>query len=330
MRLVGINYVKWIKLCLAVPLAMVIAGALGLSFAPSAGIITLLTVFDTRQETFFTALKRVTAFGIMIALCKIIFGIAGVSVPAYAVFISLFLYICYLLRLEAAIAMNAVLATHFLSEGSVSLAMIGNESLLFLVGTGMGILVNLIMPKNLRKIREKQKQTDEAIKAILFRMSEYICREDRSGYTGTCFAPLDELLLSLKEEALIHIQNTFYENDRYFLEYMHMRTRQCESLKDIYGSIIELSGVPKQAQDISAFIQEIGESFHEMNNAEKLLARLKELTDFYKETPLPQSREEFENRAVLFYILRCLENFLQEKRDFVQTLTEAEKTRYWT
>lgn len=330
MKFLGINYVKWIKLCLAVPLAMVIAGALGLSFAPSAGIITLLTVFDTRQETFFTALKRVAAFGIMVVLCRIIFSAAGITVPAYAVFISLFLYICYLFKLEAAIAMNAVLATHFLSEESVSLAMIGNEGLLFLVGTGVGILVNLIMPRNLEKIREKQKQTDETIRAILLRMSEYLCREDRSGYTGTCFAQVEEVLASLEEEALIRMQNTLDESDRYFLKYRHMRTRQCESLKDIYGSIIELSGVPKQAYAISAFIREIGESFHEMNNAEKLLARLAELADFYKEASLPQSREEFENRAVLFYILRCLRTFLQEKREFVQALTDGEKARYWT
>ncbi|MGN1146781.1 MAG: aromatic acid exporter family protein [Lachnospiraceae bacterium] len=329
MKFLEVNYVKWIKLCLAIPLAMVIAGVCGLSFAPSAGIITLLTVFDTRQETFVVAAKRVAAFCIMTILCKIIFSIAGCNIPAYAVFICLFLYICYRLKLEEAIAMNAVLATHFLSAETVSLAMIGNESLLFVIGTGLGIAANLVMPGNLQKIREKQRATDEKMKNILTRMSDYICKEDRSDYTGGCFAQVEELLKGLEEEAVIRMRNRLNDNDVYFLKYMHMRTRQCESLKDIYGSIVELSGVPRQAYDISAFIREISDSFHEMNNVETLLAKRDELENSYKAAPLPESRSEFENRAALLHILRCLKTFLQEKRDFVTELSEEEKARYW-
>ena len=110
---------------------------------------------------------------------------------------------------------------------------------------------------------------------------------------------------------------------------MRMRARQCDSLKDIYTGIVELSGVPKQALEISAFIKEIGKSFHEMNNVERLLARQQELTDYYKTAPLPESREEFEDRATLLHILRCLKTFLLEKREFVQGLTAGERQRYW-
>lgn len=325
-----INYVKWIKLCVAVPAAMVMAKALGLSFAPSAGIITLLAVFNTKKETFQAAFKRVLAFGIMLALCKLIFGVAGCNIPAYAVFLCLFLFLCYLLRLEEAIAMNAVLATHFLSEGSVSLSMAGNEALLFVIGTGLGIAVNLIMPGNLSKIRDRQGQTDAAMKRILLRMADYLCREDKAGYTGDCFAQVEELLADLEKEAQVLVQNTLDENDRYFLKYMRMRAGQCAGLKDIYAGIVELSGVPEQAVEISDFIREIGESFHEMNNVERLLARQQELMQYYKTAPLPVSREEFEDRATLLHILRCLYLFLLEKREFVQGLTAGEKARYWT
>lgn len=329
MKILDVNYVKWIKLCLAVPLAMVIASIFGLAFAPSAGIITLLTVFDTRKETFVVAAKRVAAFCIMCILCRIVFSIA-LNIPAYAVFICLFLFICYRFRLEEAIAMNAVLATHFLSAETVSLEMIGNESLLFAIGTGLGILSNLVMPENLQKVREKQRAIDEKMKSILTRMSDYICREDKSDYTGSCFAQVEELLKGLEEEAVIRMSNRMNDNDVYFLKYMHMRTRQCESLKDIYGSIVELSGVPGQAYEISYFIREISDSFHEMNNAETLQAKRNELENSYKEAPLPESRNEFEDRATLFHILRCLKTFLQEKRDFVTELTEEERARYWT
>ena len=54
------------------------------------------------------------------------------------------------------------------------------------------------------------------------------------------------------------------------------------------------------------------------------------LADYYKTAPLPESRQEFEDRATLLHILRCLKTFLLEKREFVQGLTAGEKARYWT
>ena len=45
--------------------------------------------------------------------------------------------------------------------------------------------------------------------------------------------------------------------------------------------------------------------------------------------PLPQSRAEFENRALLYRVLYDLEDFLQLKADFAAALTEQERSRFW-
>lgn len=325
----NINFMKWIKLCISVPIAMVIAQLAGLDYAPSAGVITLLTVLDTRRETFAVAWKRVCAFCTMSILCKLNLALFGCNIPAYAIFLCLFLLVCYWFELDVGISMNAVLATHYLTSGGVTFATLYNEVLLFVIGTLLGILVNLIMPENIKKIREKQHLTDEAMKRILQRMADYLCREDKSDYTGSCFGQLEQLLAELKKESEIRILNKMSRSDRYFLKYMHMRAEQCEILKSVYTGIKELTYVPGQAYDISEFVREIGDSFHEMNNAEGLLERLELLADSYKGAALPKSREEFENRAVLFYLLRCLEAFLRKKQDFVKELTREEKERYW-
>ena len=324
-----IDFVRWIKLCVAVPVAMILAEAMGLSFSFSAGIITLLTVFGTRKETLAVAAKRILAFGIMLLLCKIIFEIAGCSIATYAVFLCVFIYVCYLLNMEIAISMNAVLATHFLSVGDVSAKMLLNESLLFIVGTGLGVLVNLIMPGNIQRVREKQKETDEKIRTILTRMSEHICKEDKTDYTGSCFAQLEDVLAGLKKEAFIRMQNTMAKEDAYFLKYMQMRNQQCEILKNIYASIKDMTYVPNEAQGISLLLKEIADSFHEMNNAVELSEHLENLWQAYKQGELPKDRDEFENRAALLQILRNLKLFLQKKQEFVKLLTEEEKQKYW-
>lgn len=324
-----VNYVKWIKLSIAVPLSMVIARAFGLNYTSSAGIITLLTVQDTKKETLEISVKRMIAFLIMTALCLVVFRTVGYHIASYAVFLCPFLFLCFRMKLDAAITMNAVLASHYLADGQMNPAAIGNEAALLLIGAGMGVAVNLVMPENIKKIRSAQENIDAAMKRILERMSIYLCREDRSDYTGECFTQVDDLLVSMEKEAKIRMQNTFTKGDTYFLSYMQMRMRQCEKLKDIYTGIMQLTSVPVQAKALSIFLKEISESFHEKNNVEHLMESLAQMRSTYKISELPGDREEFENRAVLMQITRDLESFLRMKREFVENLTEEEEQKYW-
>lgn len=48
-----------------------------------------------------------------------------------------------------------------------------------------------------------------------------------------------------------------------------------------------------------------------------------------REQPLPELREEFENRAVLFQILLELEQFLEIKKKFVEELSAEEIGKFW-
>ena len=48
-----------------------------------------------------------------------------------------------------------------------------------------------------------------------------------------------------------------------------------------------------------------------------------------KDSPLPVTREEFEDRAVLYGILMDLEYFLQLKKEFADGMTQEQVRRYW-
>jgi len=62
---------------------------------------------------------------------------------------------------------------------------------------------------------------------------------------------------------------------------------------------------------------EIGEDFRRDNTVEGLLEKRENLLAQMKSQPLPDSREEFEARAILFYILMQIKRFLELKREFV-------------
>lgn len=329
MRINRVNYFKWIKLSIAAPLSMIIAGGLGLNYATSAATITLLTVQDTKKDTLEISMKRILAFGVMTILCFVLYPLLGHNVFSYAAFLSVFLLLCYITGLEGGITMNAVLAGHYLAGDEMALSAVGNEAAILFIGAGMGMLSNLIMPENLKKIRDDQFKIDAAMKNILGRMSIHLCQEDRSTYTGECFDQVDILLKSMEKEAQIRIRNSFTKGDTYFISYMRMRMKQCEVLKSMYKSIMELSAVPVQAEAISMFLRKASDSFQETNNAEKLLLDLSEMRNAFKASELPKSRKEFENRAVLMQIAKDLEELLIIKRDFALNMTEEEKKKYW-
>lgn len=311
------NYMKWIKLIIGAFLACVIADLLGLQYYAATGIITLLTIQDTRKETFVITLKRIVIFVIMTVLSAIVFPITGFCLIGFGTILIPYLFLCLWLKMPEAIAPIAVLCTHYMGSESCSWDMIQNEFLILVIGAGIGILCNAFMPDNRKKLLKFQKQTDEKIIGILHRMSINLLKEDKSEYTGSCFAELEEVLGSLKKEAMTYMANHVTDPDDYFLQYMNMRMRQCGRLRELYGSIMRIRLVVEEARPISQFLEKIANEFSEENDVESLLLELEQLTASYKTSELPSSREEFESRAILFEMLSNIKTFLQIKREFV-------------
>lgn len=64
-------------------------------------------------------------------------------------------------------------------------------------------------------------------------------------------------------------------------------------------------------------LDRIEQCYHRDNTVKELLEELEQLMRQMKEEQLPQTREEFEARAVLFYILKQLQIFLELKRQYI-------------
>lgn len=325
----NIDPLKIIKISVGAVTAAAVSYAMGLEYAVSAGIICLLTIQDTRKETLSITLKRLIAFCGVTALCALIFGMLGFGLLQLGAVLLLFLIICGTLDMNEAVAMNSVIATHYFVSGDISIRMIGNELLLLMAGAGIGVLLNIFMPSNTRKIRRIQQETDDKIRRIIGRMAVYITAEDKSDYTGSCFEETDRLLEALRHESVKYIGNSFVSEKDYFYKYVGMRMEQCVILMRIFTDIKRLSIVTSYAEPIAVFLGEMSGQFSEINDAKGLLEDIDGLFAYYSEEALPQSREEFENRALLYHILCDLKNFVALKAEFADALDENEKKRYW-
>lgn len=311
-----VNYIKLLKYVAGSVVSILLAGILRLKFAYAAGIITLLTIQDTKKETVKITIKRLVVFAVMSLLSAGIFSLAGYTLTAFGAVLIPYLFFCLLLDMKEAIAPIAVLCTHYISVESCGMEMILNELLLLLTGAGTGVVLNLFMPDGEKRIRKYQQTVDDKIIRILERMAVYLEREDKSDYDSGCFEILENMLSDLKRESVNYMNNHFLGENDYYYNYMQMRLRQCNLLKHIYGDIVRMGMVPKQVRPLADFLREMSMEFHEDNDGTGLLSRLEGLEEYYKEEELPKTRGEFESRAILYHILKDLEMFVEIKHDF--------------
>jgi uncharacterized membrane protein YgaE (UPF0421/DUF939 family) len=333
----NINFIKIIKIAFGSSFAIIFSNLLGLSYSASAGIITLLSIQDTKKQTLQVAKRRLIACLFAFLTAYVLFQTLGFYTYVFGIFLFIFITGSYLLGIEDGIAMCSVLVTHFLIEKNMRVSFIGNEILIMLIGTITGIVLNLFMPNNTKTIKENIDLVEEKMKNILHLISENILLEsgNRVVYEEGKKILIKELndlentLLIGLSSAYEDLNNTLLSNTKYYIGYFTMRKEQVYYLTQIIEQIGLLTYTPRQAYLISDFIRKIQKQFHEHNNVIELLEELYSIKQKLKEESNPITREEFENRAILYIIFNDLECFLNLKKNFVRQLTQNDIKKYW-
>lgn len=301
------------KVVLAAVFAILFAELVRLKYAVSAGIVAILSIQPTKTETVSTALARFYAFISALVIAAICFGIFGVHLNAFFLFLAIYILVCQIFGWHAAMAVNSVLISHFVSEGAMTLPIIMNEVLIFLIGVIAGIVANLHLHKKERYIRELEQNADAQIVKILSRMSERVVNKDISDYNGECFVVLEKMIRKAKDTAEENYKNQFRKDDIFDIEYLKMREEQCQVLFEMYKSARALGSSPATAKRISDFMALMAKVYAKGNDCAMLMKLFKELDNHMKGQPLPVTRKEFEDRARLFALMRSMEEFIQIK-----------------
>ncbi len=312
-------FINTLKISLAAIFAILVAQFLHLEFAVSAGIVAILSVQPTKKETLRTALSRFLAFAVALVISGVLFNLLGFSIPVFLLYLVLFILICQWRGWISSMAMDSVLISHFISLGNTGIAEIKNEILLFIVGVGFGILVNLFLRKKTDYIEELKNQTDEKIKLVLHRMSLRILNPDFADYDGTCFNSLNQSIFTAKKQAEENFNNQFTSRDTYDKRYLSMRENQTKVLHEMFKCVREIKTVPKTASMVADFLEKVSIEYHKDNDVQTLLSELLQIREKMKTVPLPQNRAEFEDRANLFTLLERLQEFLELKSEFVKS-----------
>lgn len=319
------------KIAVGSSLSIFIAKALHLHFASSAGIITLLTIVTTKWETLKLSVIRLVSFAVSIMLAELVVRFVPVEWAAFGFYVFLIVVLYNILEWQATISVNAVIGTHLLTEMEFNLQTIGNELALVVIGISVAIVLNLFHVNNSQKqkIIENMRHTEDQLRQILGELAMYLEVREMSQNVWEDIIQSEARQHEFVDMAYEYQNNTFHSHPQYYIDYFEMRTKQLNILHNLHYEMKKLREIPQQAAIVREFILFIKDRIAEENNPLAEIEKLEQIFEHMRNEPLPQSREEFENRALLYHILMDLEEFLVFKKRFVRELSAEQKKRYW-
>lgn len=326
----SLDYIKTFKISLGCCIAFFVAEAFSLNFSTSVITITLLSILDTKKDTFLVAGKRLFSFFIATFTAVFLFPPLNYSLLSLGIYLALYQLFCQFLHLTEGFSMSTVLMLHLWKTKKISAPLLVNELSLMLIGISAGMLMNLYMPNRVEKIRKAQREIEEKMAEILFTMSRSIFQEYVSESITENLTELENLLSASLVHAQYTQKNFFLKDMSYYVAYIQMRSEQTVLLKQIHRNLPRLQESYLQTNLVSKFMRITAISMENYDNAEDLLKYLSVLRQKFRSGSLPNTRQEFESRAVLYEIVNELREMLILKRDFTQNLSPHQIEIFWT
>ncbi|HEM4226752.1 aromatic acid exporter family protein [Streptococcus suis] len=314
---------RTIKLIFATVLAVYLANVLGLSYATAAGIITILSVLDTRKSSFKMARNRLFSTLLALTIAVLTFALFGFGIWTLSIYLALYVPLAYRFNWEAGIAPSTVLVTHLLLEQDISLIFLGNELALFLIGAGLALLFNLYMPSQEKKIEAYHDQVEDLLKQILLRFKAFLLNGDGRN-EAELITQLDKTLDEALKVVYLDRHNQLFQQTNYQVHYFEMRAAQNKILRTMAGNINKCLLEGRENVILSSLFERAAQQLSRENSAKELLLDIELFHATFRERPLPQTREEFETRATLFQLLHDMEAFIRLKVDFYEIYKDQE------
>lgn len=313
-----------LKIGIGATVSMLIASLLGLQYMASAGIITILSIQSTKKESIKIAVRRIIAALIALSLGSILFIILGNKIIVFGLYVIVFVPIAKKLEVTEGIVPASVLVTHLLGETNITLSILVNEILLLTVGVGVALLVNLYMPSIETELVKDMRQIERDMQSFLEEMALVIEQKMSSINKEEKLKKIEEEIALGKRRASYNANNYLFTKPSYYEKYFKMRALQFEVIKYMLGHVEKLSSACKETYIIAELIRALAACTKGEILVETLQENVNKLREEFRQSHLPGTRVEFENRAMLYQILNDVEQFLMAKRYFKEQLTVRE------
>lgn len=307
---------KTLKMSLGFTAAAFLASLLNLDFPVSAGIITILNMLESKKESARVAWRRLYSTAAGLVLAVIVFSIFGYKTLNLGIFLLIIIPVADRLNAREGIVVNIVLASHLLTYHSISMHILLNEFALVVLGAITALVLNLHMPDKESHLIDMQTEVEKRMRALLWTMSLNIRNLCTIHDEEPSMKDLENYIKDAKRQSYIYMNNYFLTDNRYYLEYFQMRQDQLYRIMYMREHLDMVFVNQAEAMILSKFTGRLAYEYDEGNDGLTLLSRLKDIREEFRDTELPKSRIEFENRAALIQYLNDLNEFIAIKVRF--------------
>lgn len=311
----GMGY-RTIKTAVGAGLAIWIASLLDLEFATFSAIIVIMCIEKTKKKTLITMKDKLFASLLSLVIGALFFEILGYNPFVFTLFILAFVPILMRLKIQAGFVTSMVVVLHVYAVQNADLSMFLNELYIIFIGMGIAFLVNSFMPNFKQDIENYKREIERKFQVILFEFSAHL-RDPYRNWDGREIYEVEDLINQSKSVAIQDVENHLMRKQNKDYYYLEMRESQLELLQHMMRIIAVFSAVElhvKQKEMFAEFLERLSENVHSGNTTDIFLHKLEELQMTIRKTELPITREEFEIRANLFYLIFEMENYLKIKK----------------
>ena len=313
--MIGMGY-RTIKTAVGAGLAIWIASLLDLEFATFAGIIVIMCIEKTKKKTLITMKDKFFASLLSLILGALFFEVLGYNPIVFSLFILLFVPILVRAHIQAGFVTSMVVVLHVYTVKDATWALFLNELYIIFIGMGIALLVNSFMPNFKRDIENFKKEIEQKFEIILFEFSAHL-RDSMRNWDGKEILEVEDLINQSKSIAIQDVENHLLRKRNIDYYYLEMREDQLELLKHMMKIVAIFSSSSldvKQKEMFADFLENLSRNVHSGDTTDISLNELEELNALIRKMELPKTREEFEIRANLFYLIFEMKNYLNIKK----------------
>ncbi|HUC92083.1 MAG TPA: aromatic acid exporter family protein [Paenibacillus sp.] len=299
---------RTVKTAVGVSLSVLIAQWLQLEYYSAAGILTLLCIQKSRKQSIKAATSRFFACMMGLFFATGLFELVGYRPYAFLILLLLFIPLCVRLRIQEGIASSSVIVMHVYINREVEASFFLNELLVVVVGLGVALLINWYMPSIDKQLQRYKAESDRLIAVILNEIANYL----KNGYTlwdGSELLQLSELLSRARSAAALDAENHLARGNEYG-HYFETKRKQFELLERMLPAVSRVNVQIEQGRRIGDFVIELIAHMNKPGYADTFYDMLRAIREYHKLLPLPETRDEFENRANLYAVANELERFV--------------------
>lgn len=307
---------RTIKIVSAASLAIILSQFLSLESALAAGVIAILSVLETKQESLLTAAARIGSTVIGFIVATGLFYWIGFNIFAFGLYLCAFIPLSCLFRLQSGIAPTTVLVTHFMTAESISWYWQVNGMALMVIGVSAALLVNMWMPSQQDKLKKTIFSIEQQMSETFIMFQEQLLGEKNYKLVYQQLRQLESTIQQMDQLAFQEYENQVFNRSSYYVKYAQMRKEQQIIMQKICDNLPLVHLATEQNDILADLFVETAARLHEQNTGLQLLHDISDLYDTFKRSPLPATREEFESRAILYQILTDFERFIKLKREF--------------